>query len=125
MCPGCRAKCCLSTAVAAAVAVCANAGQRGAARAADIPLFVFAGQSNAVGYGTDATQLTAQQAANQANVRWAGQQDFAINWQSMHAPTEVGGNVTSGHGFGPELTAPLTISNANGNQLVAAVKFAV
>jgi hypothetical protein len=96
-----------------------------AARASDIPLFVFAGQSNAVGYGTDSTQLTAAQLANQPNVLWAGQQNFGIAWQFMHGPTEIGSQILSGHGFGPELTGPLTISSANSHQLVAAVKYAV
>lgn len=98
------------------------------AHAEQIPVFVFAGQSNAVGYRTDSDQLNAAQKASQPNVLWDGQQDDPVVWTNMSAPTEVNppGNwpVNSGHGFGPELTAPLTVSNANNSRKVAAVKFA-
>lgn len=101
-----------------------------AALAEDIPLFIFAGQSNMVGFGTDSSQLTLDQAAAQPNVLYAGQQQFPvlsgnIDWQNMQAPTETGGQINSGSGFGPELTAPRTISDGLFGQKVGAVKWAV
>ncbi|HEY7089690.1 MAG TPA: sialate O-acetylesterase [Tepidisphaeraceae bacterium] len=90
-----------------------------------VPLFIFAGQSNMVGYATDSAQLTAQQLLAQPKILWAGRQELSINWTTMQAPTELSGQIASGHGFGPELSAPLTISNAMGGSADAAVKYAL
>jgi autotransporter-associated beta strand protein len=110
--------------------VCAHSEQ--------IPLFVFAGQSNMTGYATNFSLLDSGQQAPQNRVFYAGQPyvgDFnhtgpqnPVNWGTMVGPTEVHTPpfpINSGQGFGPELSAPLTISNAIGNANVGAVKFAV
>jgi hypothetical protein len=94
-----------------------------------LPVFIFAGQSNMVGFQTNSDQLTAAQKASQSNVLYAQRQALPVSWLNMSAPTEVNTPgqwpVNSGHGFGPELTAPMTISNAHTSRTVAAVKFAV
>lgn len=109
-------------------------------RGQQVPLFIFAGQSNMVGYATDSNQLTLDQQqllSEQASRRqWAGQQSNPVSWTSMPAATQVntpdpsGSDprafpISSGHGFGPELAAALTISQSQGNKTVGAVKVAV
>jgi hypothetical protein len=108
------------------VIVAASASAGLTARAQQIPVFVFAGQSNMVGYQTDSNHLTPAQRAAQPNVLWAGPQySGTFTWGQMSAPTETTPVVLSQRGFGMELTAPLTISNANAGQKVGVVKYAV
>lgn len=96
------------------------------AEAAAIPIFIVAGQSNAVGAATDASTLAAEWKSAQSNVLYAGSQLSAVNWAPLQAPTETDlTRVFSGNGFGPELTLGKTISDALDGQQVGIVKFAV
>ncbi len=92
--------------------------------AAQIPLFVIAGQSNAVGAGTDSTTLSASLQAAQPDVLYSGPQESAVSWAPLVPPTQLA-QTDYGHGFGPELMVGKTISDARGGQLVAETKFAV
>src|SRR5262245_17583346 len=106
--------------------------------AQSISIFVFAGQSNAVGYATDFNLLTTDQKAAQPKVLYAGQAYTGnfdpggalnpISWGTINGATEIHSSsfpINSGHGFGPELSAPLTISKGLMGSKVGAVKFAV
>jgi autotransporter-associated beta strand protein len=123
-------------AVLVAAAVLALRPDRAAAQA--IPVFVVAGQSNALNYATDFSLLDSTQQAPQPTVLYAGQaytgnyNPFAslnaVNWGTINGPTEVHsppGPVYSGSGFGPEISAPLVISKALGGAKVGVTKFAV
>lgn len=90
-----------------------------------IPVFVFAGQSNALARRADYTQLTgglSSWTAPQSNVLFAGPQGEGENgiptWQAIQP---VNATLSS---FGPELSAGKTIATAL-NQTVAVTKFAV
>ena len=89
-----------------------------------IPVFLIAGQSNAVGAGTDYTTLSPSLKAVQPDVLYSGPQESAVNWSSLVPPTQLA-QTDYGHGFGPELMIGKTISNALGGQLVAETKYAV
>lgn len=121
-----------------ALLVCSLAAPMASAQ--QTPVFIFAGQSNMVGYATDNTALTASQQSQlslQPSHRlWAGQQDQPVSWVNMPTATQVntpdpsGSDprsfpISSGHGFGPELGASLTLSNGLFGQTVGAVKYAV
>jgi len=90
----------------------------------EIPVFVIAGQSNAVGFATNTRELSTTLRAAQPNVLYTGPQESAISWATLKPPTQFS-QVDSGHGFGPELMVGKTISDALGGQLVVEVKFAI
>ena len=97
------------------------------ARGAVIPIFVVAGQSNATGYDSNAGQLPALWQASQPNVLYAGEQDNAVNWNNLTAPTEpssFGRIFQNLAGFGPELSLGKTISDGlPGTPTVGIVKY--
>ena len=96
--------------------------------AVEIPVFVIAGQSNAVGAGTSYQTLMPSLKVVQPNVLYCGPQESAVRWTSLVPPTQVEQmnypNDPEG-GFGPELMVGKTISDALGGQLVAEAKYAV
>ena len=91
------------------------------AEAADVPVFVFAGQSNAVGIN-NVSELTPGQLVAQPNVLYYGPNENGNTWGTL-TPSSNSPNV--GGGFGAEISTGRTISDALGGALVAEVKFAV
>ena len=93
-----------------------------------VPVFVFAGQSNAVGVDT-LDELRADQLAPQPNVLFYGPNESGNIWgpltPSSTSPNLVDGLNRTGGSFGPEISTGKTISTALGGALVAEVKFAV
>jgi acyl-[acyl carrier protein]--UDP-N-acetylglucosamine O-acyltransferase len=93
-----------------------------------VPIFVFAGQSNAVGVDT-LDELTLDQRAAQANILFYGPNENGNTWgaltPSSESPNLVDGLLRTGGSFGPEISTGKTISNALGGALVAEVKLAV
>jgi UDP-3-O-[3-hydroxymyristoyl] glucosamine N-acyltransferase len=91
-------------------------------------VFVFAGQSNAVGVDT-LDELRADQRGPQPNVLFYGPNETGNTWgvltPSNNSPNLLDGINRTGGSFGPEISAGKTISNALGGALVAEVKFAV
>jgi len=85
-----------------------------------VPVFVFAGQSNAVGVDT-VDELRADQKAPQPNVLFYGPNETGNTWGPLIPCT----NLNLGGCFGPEISTGKTISNALGGALVAEVKLAV
>lgn len=90
----------------------------------EISVFVVAGQSNAVGAGTDYQTLSSSLKVVQPNVLYSGPQESAVGWAPLLPPTQLA-QTDYGHGFGPELMVGKTISDAWGGQLVAETKYAV
>ena len=93
-----------------------------------IPVFVVAGQSNAVGAGTGYTALSSNLKVVQPNVLYSGPQESAVSWASLSPPTQTAQMVWPWDpkgGFGPELMIGKTISDASGGQLVAVTKYAI
>ena len=101
------------------------------AKADFIPLYVFAGQSNAVGVNT-LSELTPTQSAPQPNVLYYGPNEASTppTWGAL-TPSTTSPNLTDGIGrtglgsYGPEISTGKTISAGLGGQLVAEVKLAV
>jgi acetyltransferase-like isoleucine patch superfamily enzyme len=93
-----------------------------------VPVFVFAGQSNAVGVDT-LDELRADQLAPQPNVLFYGPNESDNIWgpltPSSNSPNLIDGLGRTGGSFGPEISTGKTISNALGGALVAEVKLAV
>src|SRR5262245_5526286 len=93
-----------------------------------VPVFVFAGQSNAVGVDT-LDELRADQRAPQPNVLFYGPNESGNIWgpltPSITSPNLIDGLNRTGGSFGPEISTGKTISNALGGALVAEVKLAV
>jgi hypothetical protein len=102
------------------------------AGAAEIPVFVIAGQSNAVGNGSDVTKLSSNLLKTQPNVLYSGQPLMSVNpltpapirWALLKPPTQLE-HIYAKQGFGPELTVGKTISDALGGGQVGEIKFAV
>ena len=86
-----------------------------------VPIFVFAGQSNAVGVDTH-DELTPDQRAAQPRVLFYGPNENGNTWGAL-TPSADSPNL--GGSFGPEISTGKTISNALSGALVAEVKFAV
>jgi len=91
---------------------------------AEIPLFIFAGQSNMVGYSANAAELVgplAPYAGSQTKVSFWGPNsaDPTPEWGNMIAPTEPN------NAFGPEVSAGKDIADTLGYPRVAIVKHAV
>jgi acetyltransferase-like isoleucine patch superfamily enzyme len=99
------------------------------AKAADVPVFVFTGQSNALGVNT-LSELTPAQQTAQPNVLFYGPNETGNAWAPL-TPSTNSPNLTDGLGrtglgsYGPEISTGKTISNALGGALVAEVKYAV
>jgi carbonic anhydrase/acetyltransferase-like protein (isoleucine patch superfamily) len=93
-----------------------------------VPVFVFAGQSNAVGVDT-LDELRADQRAPQPKVLFYGPNERGNTWgvltPSSNSPNLIDGLGRTGGSFGPEISAGKTISIALGGTLVAEVKLAV
>src|SRR5262245_20897388 len=93
-----------------------------------VPVFVFAGQSNAVGVDT-LDELRADQLAPQPNVLFYGPNESGNIWgpltPSSTSPNLIDGLNRAGGSFGPEISTGKTISNVLGGALVAEVKLAV
>ena len=93
-----------------------------------VPIFVFAGQSNAVAVDT-LDELTSDQRAAQPNVLFYGPNENGNTWgpltPSAESPNLVDGLNRRGGSFGSEISTGKTISNAFGGALVAEVKLAV
>ena len=86
------------------------------------PIFVFAGQSNAVGVDT-LDELTPDQRAAQPKVLFYGPNENGNTWgaltPSADSPNLFDGTHQAGGGsFGPEISTGKTISNALGGALV-------
>lgn len=89
---------------------------------AEIPLFIFAGQSNMEGYATNAAELvgTPYGGAQTKVSFWAfNPSSNAYAWRTMQAPTEPSNR------FGPEVSAGKDIADTLGYPRVAVVKHAV
>ena len=99
----------------------AQADPQAVAPVGAVPVFVFAGQSNAVGVN-NISELTAAQLAAQPNVLYYGPNETGNAWSAL-TPCSNSPNV--GGSFGAEISTGLTISNALGRALVAEVKYAV
>jgi hypothetical protein len=93
------------------------------AKAAEVPVFVFAGQSNALGVNT-LSELTPAQQTAQPNVLFYGPNETGNTWSAL-TPSTNSPNLTDGVGrtglgsYGPEISTGKTISNALGGALVA------
>jgi len=99
----------------------AQAGSQGVTPVGAVPVFVFAGQSNAVGVN-NVSELTPAQLAAQPKVLYYGPNETGSTWSAL-TPSSNSPNV--GGSFGAEISTGLTISNALGRALVAEVKYAV
>jgi len=106
----------------------AQGGPQAVTPAGAVPVFVFAGQSNAVGVDT-LDELRADQLAPQSNVLFYGPNESGNLWgpltPSSNSPNLIDGLNRTGGSFGPEISTGKTISNALGGALVAEVKLAV
>lgn len=92
---------------------------------AEVPLLIFAGQSNMVGYRTDVNALSEAERQQQPGVFFFGPNDEGGNW----APIELGKGPTqidqtaSGRGFGPEVTVGQALIDAGRFSRVGEVKY--
>src|SRR5262249_24084316 len=90
------------------------------AEAADVPVFVFAGQPNAVGIN-NVRELTPGQLVAQPNVLYYGPNENGNTWDTLtpsdHSPNAAGG-------LGAAISAGRPTSDALGGALVAEGKFA-
>lgn len=97
---------------------------------AEVPTFIFAGQSNMVGYGANVDELVgplAPYAGAQSQVMFWGPNSSVTypSWGSMTAPTELAGVAAPYKGFGPEVSAGKDLRDTLGSPRVAIVKHAV
>jgi acyl-[acyl carrier protein]--UDP-N-acetylglucosamine O-acyltransferase len=118
----------LALALSIATTAFAQSGPAAGAPSGAIPVFVFAGQSNAVGVDT-LDELTADQRAAQPKVLFYGPNETGNTWGAL-TPSDESPNLVDGRGrrvgsFGPEISAGQTISDALGGPVVAEVKLAV
>jgi hypothetical protein len=107
----------------------------GVAFAADIPVFIFAGQSEAINSGTDTGLLKPDALAPQPNVLFYNARTHtpatgAVHWVTYRPPTGPGyadcGHTNAQGSFGPEITAANLISRkCYGGGPVAVFKYAV
>lgn len=94
---------------------------------AEVPLLVFAGQSNMVGFRTNVNDLNAIEKAEQPHVWFYGPNDDGKIWANIHLdrhPTQSSQTV-SGKGFGPEVSVGQALVAAGRDRRVAIVKFVV
>lgn len=100
--------------------------------ATEIPIFVFAGQSNAVGASTSPAELTGDLSSllePQTEVLFYGpyHETLAKTWNPIQPPTEASQAVSGppgSSGFGPELSAGRELQGKFGGT-IAVVKFAI
>jgi hypothetical protein len=92
-----------------------------------VKLYIFAGQSNMVGYSTKSAELPAVDpslTAPAARVRfWGPVQDYAGQWATLQAPTEIL-QPASHSGFGPELSAAQMLAGRYPRATIGIVKLA-
>jgi hypothetical protein len=108
---------------------------RSAAFAAEIPIFIFAGQSEAINSGTDTGLMKPEALAPQTNVLFYNARTHfaatgAVHWEIYRPPSGLGfldcGHTNAQGSFGPELTAAKLISRkCYGGGLVGVFKYAV
>jgi len=100
---------------------------RAEAVAAPIRMYVFAGQSNMVGYSAMTAKLATVDAKLTAPVRnvrfWGPVEDYPGRWTTLQAPTELT-QPASHSGFGPELSAAAALAGRHPNAEIAVVKLA-
>jgi len=92
---------------------------------AEVPLFIFAGQSNMVGFRTDVSELGNDERAAQPNVFFFGPNDDGEEWSVVDlakSPTQIS-QTASGRGFGPEAVVGRTLLESGRFQRIAEVKF--
>ena len=102
---------------------------------ATIPVFIFAGQSEAINSGTDAGLMKAKALAAQSNVLFYNARTHspatgAVHWVAYEPPTGPGyldcGHTNAQGSFGPEITAANLISRRFfGGRPVGVFKYAV
>jgi hypothetical protein len=107
----------------------------GVAFAADMPVFIFAGQSEAINSGTDSGLMSSNALAARVNVLFYNARTHtpatgAVHWATYRPPTGPGyldcGHTNAQGSFGPEITAANLISRrCYGGGPVAVFKFAV
>ena len=117
------------------VAVLLGIAMAGMAFAADIPVFIFAGQSEAINSGTDTGLMKPEALAPQPNVLFYNARTHspatgAVHWVTYRPPTGPGfrdcGHANAQGSFGPEMTAANLISRkCYGGGPVGVFKFAV
>jgi Carbohydrate esterase, sialic acid-specific acetylesterase len=120
----------LGAIASAAVVLWANATQAISLTRPQIDLFVLAGQSNMVGYGSNVAELPSDLAGRQQNVLWYNARD---RWVTLAAPTEPlpfsnakfpdSPAIAAGIGFGPEIFLGTRLQKAL-DRPVALVKYA-
>ena len=91
-----------------------------------LPLLVFAGQSNMIGWLSNVADLTAEQQLAQPQVLFYGPNENGHTWASLAPPTVLTNSfgVNSNVGFGPELSTGQRLIGFPGFDLVAEVKLA-
>jgi hypothetical protein len=102
---------------------------------AEIPVFIFAGQSEAINSGTDTGLLRPEELAPQPNVLFYNARTHtpatgAVHWVTYQPPTGPGfmdcGHTNAQGSFGPEMTAANLISRkCYGGEPVGVFKYAV
>ena len=119
---------CLGFTLAFASSAIARGGPGTVRQDGPVPVFVFAGQSNAVGVNT-LDELRADQLAPQTNVLLYGPNENGNTWGPL-TPSSTSPNLRDGlnrlgGSYGPEISTGKIISKAMGGSLVAEVKLAV
>lgn len=90
-----------------------------------LPVLVFAGQSNMVGWLSSVDDLTSAQKQTQPNVLFFGPNETGSTWGGLMPPTVYMTNgVGFNKGFGPEISTGLVLTQLPGFGLVAEVKYA-
>jgi hypothetical protein len=112
----------------AATSLCASlVGVFPTATQAEIPLFIFAGQSNMVGYGATVDELVGPllpYSGPQSRVKFWGPNSSVTfpSWGDLTAPTELVGVYYPYKAFGPEVSTGKDIAETLGYPRVAIVK---
>ena len=101
---------------------CSTTGPVSALSTARVPVFILAGQSNMVGYGSNYNDLSQAMRTTQSNVLYYQlQTNGQYQWQDLTPPTESSAtSSSSAGGFGPEITLGKDLSTYLGQ--VALVK---
>jgi len=92
---------------------------------AEVPLLIFAGQSNMVGYRTDVNTLSETERQRQPDVFFFGPNDEGVNWAPIEldqGPTQID-QTAGGRGFGPEAVVGQTLIEAGRFSRVGEVKY--
>jgi acetyltransferase-like isoleucine patch superfamily enzyme len=118
----------LALAILFATTAFAQGGPQPVTASDAVPIFVFAGQSNAVGVDT-LDELPSDQRAAQPKVLFYGPNETGSAWgvltPSADSPNLVDGLNRTGGSFGPEISTGKAISDVLGGAVVAEVKLAV